>query len=354
MTFPINTQAEQSRPLCFAIGPYGAPDTQTRQWSDFVFSKIIEPVLCADYVVERTIDRPESGQISARIERDLTNARLVIADLTDANPNVYFELGFRHALDRPFIHLARAGTTLPFDIADFEVILIQADYVKGSNPSESYYTIRDAHLQAAQKAIAGQIQGIADRPTVAPPGDPFSAKVYQWDMWYSPTIATDWLGAQNETFQEQIKAYERGGGADPISENSLALFAEYLALKSAAGQSGEGTIFATINNPTNGVDFGYAAFKFSSAPEPILINVRDVTCSADGVSTISFQQSSRPFPVERGGRTVSAVIPGYNYTLKLQSSNPNGGKAAGIIDHPRTGTKIGDAELKPRYGKFLR
>ena len=354
MTTSLKNVSEQTLPLCFAIGPYGASGSQTRRWSDFVFAKVIAPVLGDSYLVQRTIDRPEPGEISARIERDLRQARVVIADLTDANPNVYFELGFRHALERPFIHLARAGTTLPFDIADFEVIWIPADYVRAAEESQSYYTIRDDHLEAARSALRGQIEAIADAPGPESerPKDPFSAKVYRWEMWYSPSIATDWLGAQPEAFREQVRAYEGGGGADPIAENSLPLFAEYLALKSAACQSGEGTIFATINNLTGRLDFGYAAFRFSTAPDPILINVRDVHCAGEGVSAISFEQSSRPFSVERGGRTVNVTIPGYKYTLKLGTSTANGG-LAGMINHPRTATKIGDAELTPRYGELL-
>jgi hypothetical protein len=49
---------------------------------------------------------------------------------------------------------------------------------------------------------------------------------------------------------------------------------------------------------------------------------------------------------------VNVIIPGYKYTLRLQSSNSHGG-AVGTIDHPRANTKIGDAELTPRYGEFL-
>jgi hypothetical protein len=164
MTTNSSTNGDQSRPLCFAIGPYGGDGSLTRKWSDFLFGKVIEPVLRDDFVVQRTIDRPEPGQISERIERDLQSARVVIADLTDANPNVYFELGFRHALERPFIHLARAGTELPFDITDFEVVWIHADYVQAGNESQSYFTIRDDNLSAVRAALRGQIDRIADKP----------------------------------------------------------------------------------------------------------------------------------------------------------------------------------------------
>ena len=58
------------------------------------------------------------------------------------------------------------------------------------------------------------------------------------------------------------------------------------------------------------------------------------------------------FAVERGGRLVNVTIPGYKYALKLASSSATGG-FVGTIDHPRTSTRIGDAELTPRYGDHL-
>ena len=56
--------------------------------------------------------------------RDLQAADLVVADLTEANPNVYYELALRHATAKPFIHLARDRTKLPFDLKVMDVIFI--------------------------------------------------------------------------------------------------------------------------------------------------------------------------------------------------------------------------------------
>jgi len=183
-----------TRPLCFDIGPYGAADSRTRKWSNFLFEKIIEPVLKDCYTVQRTIDDPEPGKISSRIERDLNHARVVVADLTDANPNVYFELGFRHALNRPLVHLARAGTVLPFDIRDFEVIWIHADYFE----PKGYFIIEDEKLTEARNALRAHLKK-ADEPRPRPT-DPVSAKIYQWQMWYSSQIAVDWLPQQKNLF----------------------------------------------------------------------------------------------------------------------------------------------------------
>ena len=55
----------------------------------------------------------------------ILNADLVVADFTDLNPNALYELGIRHSTLKPVIHIAKAGTALPFDterVNDFETV----------------------------------------------------------------------------------------------------------------------------------------------------------------------------------------------------------------------------------------
>ncbi len=49
---------------------------------------------------------------------------MVIADLTGANPNVYYELAIRHAVKKPIIQLISKGEKLPFDVGDMRTIPI--------------------------------------------------------------------------------------------------------------------------------------------------------------------------------------------------------------------------------------
>src|SRR5262245_35432629 len=97
--------ADDTKPLCFVIGPYGKDGTPARRWSDFLFRRVIHPVAGSDYFARRTIDDPKPGEITRAILSDLEQAPLVIADLTDLNPNAFYELGFRHASGRPFVHI---------------------------------------------------------------------------------------------------------------------------------------------------------------------------------------------------------------------------------------------------------
>ena len=54
----------------------------------------------------------------------IARARLVVADLSFHNPNVFYELAFRHATRRPVIHLIRTLDSIPFDLDQFRTIRI--------------------------------------------------------------------------------------------------------------------------------------------------------------------------------------------------------------------------------------
>jgi len=47
---------------------------------------------------------------------------LVIADLTNHNPNVFYELGIRHSIGKPIIQLIKRGQKIPFDLAAIRTI----------------------------------------------------------------------------------------------------------------------------------------------------------------------------------------------------------------------------------------
>jgi hypothetical protein len=54
----------------------------------------------------------------------LVDDALVIADLTDLNPNVFYELAIRHMVTKPFVHLMQKGQSLPFDLHDNRTIFV--------------------------------------------------------------------------------------------------------------------------------------------------------------------------------------------------------------------------------------
>lgn len=62
------------------------------------------------------------GIIVDDIRRQIAEARIVIAEITAPNQNVFYELGYAHALNKPTILLARRGKELPFNVRSYRVI----------------------------------------------------------------------------------------------------------------------------------------------------------------------------------------------------------------------------------------
>lgn len=56
------------------------------------------------------------------IQGEIEQAEIVIADITPPNPNVFYELGYAHALGKPTILLAQRDSKLPFDISSFRIV----------------------------------------------------------------------------------------------------------------------------------------------------------------------------------------------------------------------------------------
>lgn len=64
-----------------------------------------------------------SKKITDVILEKINNSRFLICDITYERPNVYYELGYAHGIGKDVILVAKEGTSLHFDIKDYNVIL---------------------------------------------------------------------------------------------------------------------------------------------------------------------------------------------------------------------------------------
>jgi CheY-like chemotaxis protein len=110
--------AKQAPPKkCFVIMPFSASKSCTQKEWDEVFNKLIKPAVERSgfgYVCERSLAR--TGNIIEGILDGINRADLLIADLTDRNSNVFYELGVRHALRDATILIAQDLSDIPFDL----------------------------------------------------------------------------------------------------------------------------------------------------------------------------------------------------------------------------------------------
>jgi len=109
------------KPLCFVLMPFGRKPEGGGRIIDFdaVYNEVIAPaVLAAGMEVIRADQEQIGGTIHKPMFERLMLCDYAVADMTGANPNVYYELGIRHALrPRSTVLIFAAGTTLPFDLA---------------------------------------------------------------------------------------------------------------------------------------------------------------------------------------------------------------------------------------------
>ena len=131
----INTQGKGDMFLkkCFVVSPIGDEGSDIRKNADQLYQHIIKPVCekCG-FSAHRVDEFNTSNSITQEILDALNDYDLVIADLTEHNPNVFFEIGYRTKSQKPIIHLKRKGETIPFDISairTFEYDLTDLDMV---------------------------------------------------------------------------------------------------------------------------------------------------------------------------------------------------------------------------------
>jgi len=122
----------------------GEKDSSERRRADDIYNFVITPAL-AEYDLDayRADLDPSPGGITSKMLSELIGSRLVIADLTGRNPNVFYELGVVHSFAKPLISIADAASSLPFDTKDERVIELGAwaevglTYVQGEQAKRS-------------------------------------------------------------------------------------------------------------------------------------------------------------------------------------------------------------------------
>lgn len=116
---------------CFVIMPYGGADEAKRNHYLGVYQSILAPAAReAGYVPKRSDISGAPGSITLDIVRDLADSDIVIADLTEGNPNVFLEIGIRHVMRKSgTVHVVdkRFAPSIPFDLRNYRAIEYSVD-----------------------------------------------------------------------------------------------------------------------------------------------------------------------------------------------------------------------------------
>ncbi len=118
-------------PSCFVISPFGKP-------FDEYYEKVYQPAIAkADLQPIRGDEVYNTGAIIDDIFAAISNATLVLCDVTGKNPNVNYELGVAHALQKPAIIITQDVTDVPFDYRHLRVIVYDREKVDWAKQLET-------------------------------------------------------------------------------------------------------------------------------------------------------------------------------------------------------------------------
>lgn len=159
----MNKDNKEKSMKCFIITPIGDENSKTFRKAKGVIEGVIKPILedCGFQDIKPAYEIMESGMIGNQIIGRIVNDDLVVANLTENNPNVMYELAIRHATAKPIIHICESGTTLPFDIKDNRTIFYENDILGARELSEklrNFVTKIDYSIKHRDNPIYSAIQ----------------------------------------------------------------------------------------------------------------------------------------------------------------------------------------------------
>jgi hypothetical protein len=105
----------QAQKTVFVIMPFSKTESYTvEQWTE-IYTDVFEPaILACGYSCERA--NPVVGDLMKSIVSKLRHSNIVLADVTDRNANVFYELGVRHSLSKRTIIITQQDDHVPSDL----------------------------------------------------------------------------------------------------------------------------------------------------------------------------------------------------------------------------------------------
>lgn len=112
-------RVERETPKAFIVMQFTSPYNE-------LYEDVIKNV-CTDLHlnVVRADETYGPGLIIADIVKQIEESKLIIAEISSSNPNVFYEVGYGHALNKPTILIAERNIKLPFDVSPFRTLFYE-------------------------------------------------------------------------------------------------------------------------------------------------------------------------------------------------------------------------------------
>jgi hypothetical protein len=119
---------------CFVMMPFG-------EWFDKYYQEIyIDAIKDAGFEPVRAGELFHTGLVVEQIWEQITKSKILLAELTDKNANVFYELGLAHADIKPVVFISANVDDVPFDLRHLRVIIYDVREPNWSNDLKNKIT----------------------------------------------------------------------------------------------------------------------------------------------------------------------------------------------------------------------
>ena len=139
---------------CFVLMPFSEFDDIQIVYTNHV-KKVLETK--CNIRCERADDIYDISGVMQSVWEGINRARIIIADLTGRNPNVFYELGIAHTLGKPVIMITQSMDYVPFDLRHLRCIV---------------YTYKPKHIDKFEERLSSTVRSVLSSTT------PPSLKLY--------------------------------------------------------------------------------------------------------------------------------------------------------------------------------
>lgn len=155
----------KTKDTCFVLMPFGG-------WLDDYYEAIYKPAIeNAGLEPHRADDLFRPSTIVNDIWSYTKRAKVLLADLSGKNPNVFYELGLAHALAKPAILVAESMDEIPFDLRALRIIVYDKNSpdwgrVLREKIENSIKEVQKSPVEAVLPAFL-DVKGESAKPTVS-------------------------------------------------------------------------------------------------------------------------------------------------------------------------------------------
>ena len=108
--------------LCFVIMPF------REKWSDYIYREYIKPVVESQGISVKRSDEMFGRNVLEDIWGAIYSSRIIVADISAPNENVFYELGIAHTLGKKTIILTQNIERVPFDLRTQRIVVYSDDH----------------------------------------------------------------------------------------------------------------------------------------------------------------------------------------------------------------------------------